>query len=103
MTIYVLAYALNSAAGGYSRHYLVNPQRMNRWYHGLLVDPDAIMWEPHFGRWSGRRRDDLGYFFAPLIELDRLYWHPTYYRDESGFEDWFTKDYPTRKHPDERY
>lgn len=95
---YVGLYVANSAAGGYSRSLLVDSNRP-AYYRYPLQGPDAIMWEPYVGRWSGRRRDVFGYFFAPLIELDRAIAHPSRYESDPDFESWLKEEYPALRHP----
>jgi hypothetical protein len=96
---YVGSYCINSAAGGYSRILLVDPARRVRLEPYPIYYANAVMWEPYWGRWSGRYRTDLGYFYSPLIELDRRFVHPSKYMEDPDWEEWFKAVYEKNQHP----
>jgi hypothetical protein len=84
---YIGIYLALSAAGEY------RPSRSGklRWFGGWAVT-DRMLWKPKGLEWerylnvrceSATRGNLQGYFFAPLIIVDRTYWHPTgYYFEE---------------------
>ena len=96
---YVVAYVLNSAAGGYwpvparDGHVRYKPE-----FGGLSMRA-AIMWQPRFGRNAVGHFDYVGLLFQPLILLDRAWLHPTHYIVDDGFDAWFTQLPPSKIHP----
>ncbi len=80
---YIGCYAMLSAAGEYRS----SPTGKLRYSFGLAVT-DRTLWQPK-GMYLSRRQTIKGemttdanlpgYFFAPLILLDRACWHPTVY------------------------
>lgn len=80
---YLGTYVALSAAGEY---WPSHSGRLRYWF-GLAVT-DRALWQPK-GMSLARRLDVngesktdgnlLGYFFCPLILVDRAYWHPTIY------------------------
>ena len=80
---YIGSYVALSAAGGYR----ASQSGRLRYSFGFSVT-DVYHWQPAVGRWepfrdiSGRdttRGDPLGYFYSPLIRLDRKWRHPSRY------------------------
>jgi hypothetical protein len=81
--LYVGSYAALSAAGDYN----ASQTGRLRYFGGLSVT-DVYHWQPKLAYWEpfhdvyGRdtSRGDLpGYFYSPLIRLDRARWHPSHY------------------------
>jgi hypothetical protein len=83
---YVGSYVALSAAGDY------RPSQSGklRYFGGLSVT-DCDHWQPKFMWWepfrdvSGKdasRGDILGYFYSPLIRVDRAWRHPSHYLSE---------------------
>jgi hypothetical protein len=99
IAIYVVAYVLNSATGGY----WMIPGRDGRMRFkselGGLSMTVAIMWQPRFGHNALGQLDYLGAFFDPLISLDRAWIHPTHYMIDDGFDAWLKDLSPSRVHP----
>ena len=93
LTLYVCSYLPKSYYGGY----YFSQSGKSRYATGMSVS-DIVIWHPG-GLWyqypfiniHGNRtsRGNLqGYFYAPLILLDRAFWHKAYTVQE--FEDRFT-------------
>ena len=97
--IYVVAYVLNSALGGYwlapSRdgHF-----RFKQEFGGFSMTV-AIMWQPRFGHNALEHLDYLGFLFEPLILLDRAWVHPTHYLIDDDFDSWLKQLPPSKVHP----
>ena len=81
MLVYVGSYGALSAAGDYR----ASQTGKLRYSFGLSVT-DVHHWQPRFMGWepfrdvSGKdtsRGDLLGYFYSPLIRLDRAWCHPS--------------------------
>ena len=82
LLIYLVSYIPLSLAGGY--YWSQTGDR--RWNYGLAVS-DIIVWEPAWCRYQWcflnikrervSRGNSLGYFYSPLILLDRALFHPT--------------------------
>lgn len=79
--IYCATYVALSAFGGH-----VFSQSGELRYDGGLSVSDIVVWQP-YGCWYqhklrrssgeyGSRGNKLGYFFSPLIRIDREYMHP---------------------------
>jgi len=97
--IYVVAYVVNSAAGGYwmipSRDGRV---RFKPEFGGLSMTV-AIMWQPRFGHNALGQSDYPGAFFGPLIFLDRAWIHPTHNLIDDDFDAWLKDLPPSKVHP----
>ena len=50
----------------------------DRYTFGLAI-PTAILWQPRFGYLALAPHDSLGAIYAPLIRIDRRFFHPTIY------------------------
>jgi hypothetical protein len=83
---YVGSYVALSAAGDYRAS-----QTGKLRYSGGLSVTDVDHWQPHFMWWEpfhdvyGKdtsRGDLLGYFYSPLIRVDRAWRHPSKYVSE---------------------
>lgn len=81
--VYVGSYVALSVAGDYR----ASQTGKLRYFGGLSVT-DVYHWQPRFISWepfrdvSGKdtsRGDLLGYFYSPLIRLDRRWRHPSQY------------------------
>lgn len=99
LAVYVVAYVLNSAAGGY----WMIPGRDGRVrfkpeFGGLSMTV-AIMWQPRFGHNALGQSDYLGAFFGPLILLDRAWIHPTHNLIDDDFDAWLEDLPPSKVHP----
>jgi len=88
LVAYAGSYTILSAMGDYR-----GCQSGRFRYNGALAATDLMLWQPR-GTWHQGDFDDvfgntisrgnrLGYFYAPLITLDRSVFHPT--KDISGF------------------
>ena len=86
--LYVGSYAALSAAGDY----VASQTGRLRYVAGLSVT-DVYHWQPKLGYWepfhtidgNDTTRGDLpGYFYSPLIRLDRARWHRSHYIFEDG-------------------
>ncbi|TAL05060.1 MAG: hypothetical protein EPO07_04170 [Verrucomicrobia bacterium] len=99
LAVYVVAYILNSAGGGYwmipSRDGHV---RFKSEFGGLSMTV-AIMWQPRFGNNALGQLDCYGTFFGPLILLDQAWIHPTHYLTDDGFDAWLKQLPPSKVHP----
>ena len=97
--IYVVAYIINSAAGGYwmipSRDGFV---RYKPEFGGLSISV-AIMWQPRIGHNALGELDYFGVFFEPLILLDRAWIHTTHYMIDDDFNAWLKTLPPSKVHP----
>ena len=97
--IYVVAYVVNSVAGGYwmapSRdgHVRFKPE------FGALSVRVAIMWQPRIGHNALGQLDYFGFLFEPLILLDRAWVHPTHYMIDDSFNAWLHALPPSKVHP----
>ena len=94
---YILAYVLNSLCGGYWLYPVRDGKHL--WPHGLSMH-DAIQWQPRFGYVERYDRDFLGTVFFPLIRIDQMHWHRTYYMADEGDFYYVSRDMsPSLVHP----
>jgi hypothetical protein len=77
--VYVLTYLVLTSNGQYNDRLTVSGKR--RYSFGLAI-PDVRVWQPKYARLSPTGINFLGYFFSPLIYLDRWLWH------QDQFPDW---------------
>ena len=90
LAVYVVAYALNSAWGGY-------------WLHVTMKETAGVRWQPRFGYYDKYRKSDfLGYFFAPLIAADRQWVHRTHFFTDPDFFSWSKSLFLSEIHPKHR-
>lgn len=71
---YLNSYAVLSMLGDYYWSY----SGRTGYVFGLSTS-DRIIWQPRFAHWEPSRPSGnlIGYFYSPLIRLDRAWWHPT--------------------------
>ena len=83
LAAYVGSYVAMSAAGEYQ----ASQTGRLRWFGGLSVT-DVYHWQPAFAWWEPfrdirgddtSRGDLLGYFYSPLIRIDRAWRHPSHH------------------------
>src|SRR5262249_48680688 len=86
--VYLLAYMLNSAMGGYWLEPARDGQHRFRSELGGLSIADAIMWQPRFGRCFPGHIDRMGLLFAAPIQIDQWYFHKTHYLLDSNYVAW---------------
>ena len=99
LAIYVVAYIVNSAAGGYWMIPGRDGQVRYKQEFGGLSMTVAIMWQPRFGHSALGHLDFFGTFFGPLVALDRAWIHPTHNLTDDDFDSWL-RALPTSKvHP----
>jgi hypothetical protein len=97
--IYMVAYVVNSASGGYwmipgrDGHVRFKPE-----FGGLSMTV-AIMWQPRFGHNALGHLDFFGAFFGPLIALDRAWVHPTHNLTDDDFDAWLNTLPASKVHP----
>ena len=92
---YVVTYAVNSLSGGY----WLKPVSGGVFvYSSGMSASTAILWQPYYGHNSPIRVTPLGWFYYPLIRLDRAFWHPNkdLMRDEQSL---FSTNVHLRVHP----
>jgi hypothetical protein len=99
LSLYLLAYILNSSLGGY----WLAPARDGRdrfapEFGGMSIT-DAIMWQPRFGHWCLGHLDRAGVFFVPLIQIDQRYFHKTHYITDPNYEAWIRRLPRSKVHP----
>lgn len=70
---YTLPYVLLSIAGEYSPCLYSSTTLVYR-QTGLSV-PDSTIWMPCLIKWTPYEKNWLGWGYAPLVKLDRLFWH----------------------------
>lgn len=99
LTVYVLAYVLNSAGGGYWLQPRMDGTHRYKPEFGGLAFMDAILWEPRFGRNALGDLDYLGCLFEPLIWADRKWLHTTHYLDDDEFDAWIKRLPVSKVHP----
>jgi len=105
LAVYVVAYALNSAWGGYWLHATwpmmqgINPpERMKE-----TAETAGMRWQPRFGYNDQYRKSDfLGHFFAPLIAADRQWVHRTHFFTDPDFFSWSKSLFLSEIHPKHR-
>ena len=85
IVVYVGSYCVNSASGGY----WMKPDRdgKDKWSMGMSMTT-AIMFQPAIGYHTPFGGDLVGTVYAPLIRLDRRYFHPTHYLSDDGIFEW---------------
>jgi hypothetical protein len=97
--MYLFAYALNSALGGY----WLRPERDGDHRFapelGGLSLTDAIMWQPRFGCCALGHLDGAGLLFMPLIQLDQRCFHKTHYLTEPSYSRWIEQLPRSKVHP----
>jgi hypothetical protein len=70
--VYLITYILNSIFGGY----WLKPVSGGKYtYTSGLSTASAILWQPYYGHLSPNETSTLGWFYCPLISLDRRWWH----------------------------
>ena len=69
---YVLPYCLLSVRGQYSERLYVSGEL--RYSYGLGI-PDISIWNAHLVISNPYEKNALGWLFAPLVCIDRLWWH----------------------------
>lgn len=89
LAAYVLAYAVDSAAGGY---WPIPDDASST--SRTLGESDDILWQPRFGYSSARWSSPLGVFYAPLIRLDRAWLHRTHDSEDGGSGMYFQSSRP---------
>jgi hypothetical protein len=86
IALYILPYVAASVFG----YYAVAATGQYRFSWGFSV-PDADVWYPRLawgywrqgfeGKWEWMPNDLPSLFYAPLMQLDQRFWHPTKYWD----------------------
>ena len=80
--LYVGSYVILSARG----EYVWSQTGKLRYTFGLSVT-DIVIWDPAAAHWEPfrdiygndtSRGEPVGYFYSPLIRLDRKWWHPSH-------------------------
>lgn len=97
LCLYVLTYAACSFAGDYHASRSGN----HRWGNGVgLAVVDETMWHAKGVFWQpfvtirGQHTfhaTALGYFYCPLIQLDRRFWHDTFNYFEDDADEWLAR------------
>jgi hypothetical protein len=81
VALYIGTYAALSAAG----QPVFSQTGQLRYSFGFAVS-DVVIWDPPLAKWEPFHTIDgvdtsrgnlVGYFYSPLIRLDRRFWHPT--------------------------
>lgn len=63
---------------------------------------DAVQWQPLYGYHSKWTSDRLGRIFAPMVIIDRQFFHHTHYIFDDDFFEWIKSISPTQVHPTHR-
>jgi hypothetical protein len=67
----------------------MKPDRDGRDKYSMgLSMPNAVMFQPRVGYHTPFGGEILGMFYAPLIRLDRRFFHPTRYLSDEGTWEW---------------
>ena len=100
LSIYLLSYAVLSSAGDYH----ASRSGRYRWKTAGLAVSDESVWHAKgvfFNSYvdlANRTRlsgTTLGWFYSPLVYLDRLFWHDSFNMFEDDLNEWL------KRHPDE--
>jgi hypothetical protein len=87
--VYSGSYLVNSFSGGY----WLTPERDggNQSSSGLSMHT-AILWQPRIVYNAKFNSDWTGAFYAPLVMLDRAFWHPTKYVTDTSTFTWIAHE-----------
>src|SRR5689334_18517389 len=88
LVIYIVAYIINSAGGGYWMIPSRDGQVRFKQEFGGMAMTVAIMWQPRFGHSALGQLDFFGAVFGPLIALDRAWIHRTHSLPDDDFDVW---------------
>ena len=103
---YVILYVLNSLMGGYWLGAAWDRPRNDGPSTRERMNTAGVMWQPQFGHNVVGKFGDtdfLGYFFAPLIAIDRAWVHRTHLIADSDFASWSQSVPLTEVHPKQRH
>ncbi|RRJ95494.1 hypothetical protein Ga0100231_015515 [Opitutaceae bacterium TAV4] len=98
--LYAASYCINTALGGYWMKPVGDGK--DKYASGLSM-PTAIIWQPRFGYATPFQKDKIGWFYLPLITLDRSVIHKTRYLTNSEDEQWlFSEEASKYAHPKQK-
>ena len=71
----------------------------DRYVTGLSM-PTAVIWQPLIGYATPFQKDGAGWFYLPLIMIDRAWFHRTKYLSDPTDEQWlFSAEAAKHAHP----
>jgi hypothetical protein len=96
LCVYVASYSVLSSAGKYH----ASRSGGHRWQNAGFAVVDQTIWHAKGVFWQpfvtirGQHTyhaTELGYFYSPLIQLDRRYWHDSFNQFEDDLDEWLAR------------